>query len=143
MVFSWKKKRIYLTLAILITAISLGIAYINLVSAPPSGPPAPHGGFSFRVEIDGIVTSSFSEVEGLNVTVDVIESREGTEEIKPRTSPGVAHFGPLILRRGITTPSRELWEWMKLTLEGTVDKRDMSVILMSPSREDLMRIKPA
>lgn len=134
------KRRAYLILTVLTLVIANIVIYATSVTAPTSPRPDPSGGFSFRVEIDGIAVASFTEVEGLNVTVDVFEYREGTDQLKPQLVPGVAHFGPLKLRKGITSPNKELWDWMKMTIDGTVDKRSMSVILMDPAKNDIMRI---
>jgi len=136
------RKNISIAAAILVCLSILTTLSIANVWAPTNRPD-PSGGFSFRVEIDGIATASFSEVEGVNVSVDVFEYREGTDQLKPQLIPGVAHFGPIILRKGITTPSDELWLWMKMTLDGTVDRRSMSIILMNPSRNDIMRVNLA
>jgi phage tail-like protein len=125
--------------------VSLSIlATLTIASVwAPNPRPDPSGGFSFRVEIDGIAIASFSEVEGVNVSVDIFEYREGTDQLKPQLVPGVAHFGPVILRKGITSPNKELWEWMEMTLDGSVSRRHMSIILMNPSRTDIMRVNLA
>ena len=41
----------------------------------------PYGNFNFLVEIDGITRAAFHEVSGLDSTIDVIEHREGGENI--------------------------------------------------------------
>ena len=67
------KKIFSLALAILL-AVSLGTTlWISSANAATGEKKDPSGGYSFRVEIDGIVQASFLEVEGLNVSVDVTE----------------------------------------------------------------------
>ena len=94
--------------------------------------------YRFRVEIDGIVSAAFTEAEGLNVTVEVTEYREGTEGLAPRLIPGLVRYGPLVLRRGITT-NMELWNWIKNIIEGNDDRRNMSVIIQDRGGNDMAR----
>jgi phage tail-like protein len=69
------------------------------------------------------------EVEGLNVTVDVIEFREGGEQTAPILLPGVARFGPLVLKNGLSE-SNELLDWMQTTVNGSMVRRNVSIILL-------------
>ena len=95
--------------------------------------------YRFMVEIDGIVKTGFREVEGLNVTVDDIECREGTGQTAPRLLPGVARYGPITLRYGVTE-STELWQWMKQVLDGSSSiKRSRAVILMDRAGNEVVR----
>lgn len=120
----------------------IGAAYlITSVKAPEvAGRSDPNGGYSFLVEIDGIVQSSFRSVEGVNVTVSVAEYREGTDVINPRLLPGIAHYGPLRLKYGVVDSNTELWQWMEKTLDGTVERKSMSIVILDPSRMEIMRI---
>ena len=50
-------------------------------------PKDPYGNFNFKLEIDGIVRGAFHEVGGLDSSIDVIEHREGGENITTRGIP--------------------------------------------------------
>jgi phage tail-like protein len=52
--------------------------------------------------------------------------------------PGIVRYGPLVLRDGITT-NTELWEWMESIIEGTDDRRAMSVIILDRQGNDITR----
>ena len=97
--------------------------------------------YRYRVEIDGITIASFEEVEGLNVTVEVIEYREGSDiSSAPILLPGLTRYGPLVLRNGITA-NAELWAWMEEVIDGDIEsaRRSMSVIIQDPKGTDLVR----
>ena len=126
----------------LVLMIASSIFLVSIGGSLSSSRDAPYGNFRFRVEIDGITKAGFKEVEGLNVTVDVVEFREGSE---PTTVihllPGLSHYGPLILRYGATDDAQEMWNWMEEVLEGDISsaRRSMSVIILDSEGNDVIR----
>jgi len=119
-------------LAAALTALSCValIALIVRVQAPGGSRPEPYLKYNFLVEIDGIVEAKFMEVKGLNVTVDVIEFREGGEPSAPILIPGLAHYGPLVLKNGLTQ-SNVLYDWMQATVNGSMTRRSLSIIILN------------
>ena len=97
----------------------------------------PYKARNFRVEIDGI-TASFSEVSGLESEVEVIELREGGTHTTVRKLPGLRKYGNIVLKRGITQDA-ELWNWHKQVLDGLVERRNGSVILLDNQGHDRVR----
>lgn len=128
-----RRKTIAISSTIALTAVVFGL--VLSVYAPPTGQPLP--AYNFLVEIDGIVEASFMEVEGLNITVDVIEYREGSDS-SIMLIPGVARYGPLVLKNGLTE-SNELLEWLETTVDGTLTKRSLSVIILYPNGAEAAR----
>lgn len=122
-----RRKLIAISSTLALVAVVFGLVYS--VYAPPAGQPLP--AYNFLVEIDGIAEASFMEVDGLNVTVDVIEYREGSDS-SIMLIPGVAHYGPLILKNGLTE-SNELLEWLESAVDGTLTKRSLSIIILYPN----------
>jgi phage tail-like protein len=114
--------------------------FITGANAPAGVRNDPNGGYSFLVEIDDIFQASFRSVEGINATVTVAEYRDGNEPINPRLLPGIAHYGPLKLKYGLVDSNTELWDWMKKTLDGTVERKNMAIVILDPSRTEIMRI---
>ena len=57
----------------------------------------PYVNFNFLVELDGIVRAAFHEVSGLDTSIDVIEHREGGENITMRKYPGQVKFSNVSL----------------------------------------------
>lgn len=84
---------------------------------------------NFLVELDGIAQASFRECTGLETTTEVIEHREGGDNITVRKLPGKASFGDLTLKWGLTD-SVELWNWRLQVMEGRPNfRRNGSVVV--------------
>jgi phage tail-like protein len=99
----------------------------------------PYSNYNFVVEIDGIAAAAFEECSGLGASVDVIEYREGGDKRNvARKIPGRAHFSNLTLKRGITT-NKDLWQWFKDILNGVVDRRNVSVVLLDSQQQPVVR----
>jgi len=88
----------------------------------------PYGSFNFIVEIDGIESAGFSECTGLDSETDVVEYREGNEEITVRKLPGLKKFSNITLKRGQST-NTDLFEWRKQTMDGDVQRYNVSIVL--------------
>ncbi len=130
------KKILVIALVILVVSGAGAIFMTAGVIAPAR--PQVYGKYNFVVEIDGIAQAGFREVEGLNATVEVWEYREGTEQTTVRLEPGVARYGPLVLRWGVTQ-NAELWSWMEQTLQGNIERKNISVIILNQKREEVVR----
>ena len=127
-----------LAVVLMILASVLTVIFIMTVQAPLGSRPEPFVKYNFLVEIDGIVESHFMEVEGLNVTVDVIEFREGGDPSSSMLIPGLAHYGPLILRNGVAK-STELFDWMEETVDGSMVRRNLSVVILDAEGNEVGR----
>ena len=94
---------------------------------------------NFRVEIDGTSVSSFSEVIGLDISVDAVDYREGADlPNSVRKLPGLARYSNIILKRGYTQ-NQDLWNWMKNILNGVSDRRSGAIVLQDQSHNDVVR----
>jgi phage tail-like protein len=98
----------------------------------------PYKNFPFRVEIDGLVASGFSEVSGLSAEAQVIEYREGADMTSTRKLPGLIKYPNVTLKRGITD-SRELFDWWKAVVNGKVQRRNVAIILLDDDRTEVLR----
>lgn len=98
----------------------------------------PYGAFNFLVEIDGIAAGAFSEVSGLESTVEVIEYRNGSDDITVRKLPGLKKHANIVLKRGFTN-DHSLWDWYKATLDGRVERRSMMITVLNEAREPALR----
>jgi phage tail-like protein len=97
----------------------------------------PYRAFNFRVEIEGVTVAGFSVCTGLEAEVSVVEYRTGAE-VGTRKLPGLRKFGDITLKRGITC-DRELWNWFQTVLDGKVERRTVSIVLMNEGREEVCR----
>jgi phage tail-like protein len=98
----------------------------------------PYKSFHFRVEIDGITRAVFSEVGGLGSETAVIEYREGGERTAVRKLPGLTRYPNIVLRRGITKDA-DLWNWRKTVVQGNVDRRNGSIVLLDDDGTEVVR----
>jgi phage tail-like protein len=98
----------------------------------------PFKNYSFLVEIDGITQAAFSEVSGLSGTAEVIEYREGADVTSTRKLPGLIKYGNVTLKRGITT-SRELFDWWTTVVNGTIQRRNVAIVLLDDNRTEILR----
>ena len=98
----------------------------------------PYKAFNFRVEIEGIARAAFSEVGGLESETVVIEYRVGGEPRTVRKLPGLTKYANIVLRRGITQDP-ELWNWRQSVVQGKVDRRNGSIILLDDDGTEVVR----
>ncbi|MBD2089952.1 phage tail protein [Microcoleus sp. FACHB-1515] len=100
--------------------------------------PDPYGNYNFLVEIDGITRAAFQECSGFDSTIDVIEHREGGENTTPRKLPGMTKFSNIQLKWGMTD-DRELYDWHRRVIEGDIERKNGSIILLNRKREEKAR----
>ena len=98
----------------------------------------PYGAFNFLVEIAGLEVAGFSEVGGLESETDIIEYRSGDDRGSLRKLPGLTKYQNLTLKRGYAA-SHELWEWRQSIVDGQVDRRAVSIVLLDHARDEVAR----
>jgi phage tail-like protein len=99
----------------------------------------PFRNFNFLVEIDGITQASFTECTGLDATTEVIETREGGSNTTVRKLPGKTTYTDITLKWGMNA-SDELWRWRQDVINGTVTRRNGSIVLYDlPNRAEVAR----
>lgn len=131
-----KKLKIAFTSLLVITAFSMALP-ANLL-APQTGitniRPGVH---RFLVEIDGIVTTSFESVSGLESAISVIEYRDGASQTTQKLAV-IAKYSNIILRFPLSN-AKELWDWHRKILNGTNDKRNMSIVVLNNKGDQIVR----
>jgi phage tail-like protein len=95
------------------------------------------GNHNFRIEIEGVTIGAFTECGGLEVEVDIVETTDGDDHIV-RKRPGRIHYANIVLTRGYVDTT-ELWDWMKKVLDGTVERKAGSVILLDDAHGEISR----
>ena len=98
----------------------------------------PFRAYNFLVEIDGITRAGFRECSGLDTTQDPIDYREGGEALHVRKLPGLVKYSNISLKRGITDDA-ELWAWRKTAMEGKVQRKNGSIILLDDTGAEKLR----
>lgn len=95
----------------------------------------PYPSFRFRVEIEGIIVASFSEVSGLQIEIETESYREGGVNNFVHTFPKGIKYQPLVLKKGIIDSS-DLWNWYKDVRTGIITRKGVTVFLMDSSGND-------
>ncbi len=95
--------------------------------------------FRFRVEIEGIVQAGFTECSGLGSHIEVVEIREGGDATSAtRKVPGRVTYPDIVLKWGVTT-SRELYNWHQAVINGQLQRKNGSVVLLDSERQEVVR----
>jgi phage tail-like protein len=111
---------------------------------PPVFRADPYAGHQFEVVITGIsangadLKGSFSECTGLDVMMDPIEYRTGSEEHTVRKIPGLKKFPNITLKRGIIG-DLTFWNWILEGLNGKVHRTEGAIILLDEAKTEVMR----
>ena len=89
----------------------------------------PYRSYNFLVEIDGITRAGFRECSAPDTSNDAIDYREGNEALTTRKVPGLTKYANITLKWGMTD-DHELWDWRKKTMEGKVERKNGSIVLL-------------
>jgi phage tail-like protein len=88
---------------------------------------------NFRVEIQGITAMSFSEVSGLEVSIDVVEYRAGDAKVNTEQKlPGLYKTTDVTLKRGLTR-DLGLWNWINSATAGNLNRTNVVITLLDPA----------
>lgn len=98
----------------------------------------PYRNFSFLVEIDGITQAGFSDCSGFGASTDPVEYREGGETKTVRKLPGLTKYTNITLKWGLTD-SKELYNWYRDVVNGKIDRKSGSIILLDLEGNEKVR----
>ena len=99
----------------------------------------PYRAYNFLVEIDGITRAGFRECSGLDSSQEPVEYREGNEKsLTVRKLPTLVKFSNITLKRGITDDT-DLWDWRKKAMDGNVDRKNGSIVLLDDTGAETVR----
>jgi phage tail-like protein len=100
----------------------------------------PFVSFNFRLEIDGIRRAAFQEVGGLDSAIDVVEHREGGENITMRKYPGQVKYSNITCKGGMTDDV-DLYEWHKQWVDGDpgAKRKNGSIVLLDRQGQEKVR----
>lgn len=91
----------------------------------------PFRAYNFKLEVQGVTEGHFTACSGLRISVEAIRYREGGTSQVVRRLPGQVDYGDITLRYGLTT-STELWEWFLTAVQGRVERRNVSIVMLDP-----------
>jgi len=92
--------------------------------------PGPFTTGNFVVEIQGITATSFSEVSGLETSIDVVEYRAGDAKVNTEQKlPGLYKTSDVTLKRGLTQDT-SLWNWINSAMAGNMFRTSVVIKLL-------------
>ena len=94
----------------------------------------PLASFNFIITVDGM-RAGFSEVGGLATETDIIEYREGSEDITVRKIPGKRKYTNISLKRGYTSDGKDLFAWRKTVMDGKAQRKGGTITLLDEARQ--------
>jgi phage tail-like protein len=106
--------------------------------APTGKRTDPYGNYNFLVEIDGITRAAFHEVSGFDSTIDVVEHREGGDNLTPRKLPGMTKHSNIVLKWGLSDDT-DLYKWHLDASRGNVQRKNGSIVLLDRQGQEKIR----
>ena len=95
----------------------------------------PFRSFNFKIEIQGVTEGHFVECTGFGVDVQPIPYREaGTSQLIHKLT-GRLDYSDVTLSYGLTQ-STELWDWLMQIVQGNVERKNVSVVLLQSNGSD-------
>jgi len=94
--------------------------------------------YHFTVEVEGIAKAHFTECSGLQVEAEVFSYEEGGCNDYIHKLPGRIKFSNLTLKRGVSS-NDELWLWFQKVIQGSIERKNVSVILHNPDDSEAKR----
>lgn len=101
-------------------------------AAQPGNTVDPYRAYGFKLLINNIAEGHFTEVTGLGVQVERISYREAGNQSVVRAIPGRVTYPAVTLRFGLTD-STDLWDWLMTAVEGKIQRRHASIVMLDPS----------
>src|SRR5262252_7145664 len=92
----------------------------------------------FYVEVEGITQAVFTEVSGLSLEVVTEDVEEGGNNSYVHRMPGRCKIGNITLKRGMTK-SNDFLKWNLDMAQGTINRRNISLIMYNVDGTELMR----
>lgn len=103
----------------------------------------PHIVHHFALEVQGLVSATFSECSGLDTSNEVIEHIENDQTGAQKITKlvGRLKWGDITLKRGVTD-NMDLWNWRKQVIDGQIDiaRKDASILMMDAMDQQIARI---
>ena len=91
--------------------------------------------YHFELRLGSEVAGYFTRVTGLGLKVSCIEYREGGTPNRVRKLPGQTSVSPITLEWGVSR-SRNLWDWLMTAANGTVARKEVSIIIIGTDPND-------
>jgi phage tail-like protein len=89
----------------------------------------PYRAYNFKLVIEGVTEGHFTKCKNLGIAVEAIQYREAGNNQVVRWIPGKTKNLKITLEFGLTA-SRQLWDWFMLAVAGTVERKNVSILML-------------
>src|SRR5215831_16688790 len=100
-------------------------------------------GYSYSIDIDGVLVAQFKEVSGISAEIQTNEQRENKIGGLPvmKKLPGEKKYGDITLKRG-RTDNKALCDWIKQVQDGNIDlaRKNGSIVLYNYTHGEVARV---
>lgn len=107
-------------------------------AAQPGNVVDPYRAYNFKLVIQNVVAGHFTRVDGLGLKIERILYRAGGDRGTVRSIPGPVEYSPVTLRYGLSD-STELLTWLFTAVNGTVERRNVSLAMLNDAGSDEVR----
>ena len=97
----------------------------------------PYSNFRFLVEIGGTSYGIFRECSGFSSEIAITENPQGGAPVTGKL-PGRVKYANIVLKWGMTD-SRELYDWHRAAIQGHVERRSGSIVLLDSTGQEKVR----
>lgn len=99
----------------------------------------PYRAYNFKLLIGDMTEGHFMECSGMGIKINTIKYREAGNNRVVRKIPGPVEHGDIVLKYGLTN-SDVLWKWFMSGVEGTVERKNITIQLLdSAGRTPVMQ----
>ena len=89
----------------------------------------PYRNYNWRLDIQGVTEAHFTECSSVGIRIQALQFREGGLQQVVHQLPGRVEYADMVLRYGLTA-STELWTWFMTGVQGRVERKNVSIILL-------------
>jgi phage tail-like protein len=89
----------------------------------------PYRNYNFKLDIHGVNEAHFTQCSGIGIRIHAVQYREGGVQQVVHYLPTQVDYSPIELHYGLTSSS-ELWTWFFSGVQGRVDRKNVSIILL-------------
>jgi phage tail-like protein len=91
----------------------------------------PYTKYRFAVDIEDLGQIGFSEISGLDTSIEVHEYREGDDKAPTASKvPGIRKYSNITFKYGVTD-SMDVYNWLQPSLETDIARHKITITLMN------------
>lgn len=116
------------------TLLNVGLSFANSLTGIRFDP---YNASNFYLEIEGLITGSFSEVTGLESEIELESYQEGGVNGYSHQFPRRTRYPNLVLSHGLTL-NDTLWTWYQSAAKGNIQLKNVTIILLNGQQMPVM-----